>query len=218
MPLVDGPTVIPSGGLYDQVIFDWALGDDREFIRTLAQALLPAGSVPVSAYLTIKSNPTDIDVDAIIQLQITTVQTVSGIITPPGTAWILLFHIFSSGYQAFVSAGQVYFYDMRVILSDGSTWTMENGQIVFIQGVTQTDSNAIPPAPPDNGLPNFIGYISGPPTTGGPYNLGDWGRNINPKSGQPSGWTCIASGLGAPKGTMGAAVWRTDGIVGDTDV
>ena len=208
MPFLDGPTVIESGGNYGEFIGDWALGDDRIITRTIAAALLQAGDAITDAYFMLKQNLTDLDVNAILGLHITTALQSIGQITG-SNPFQLQFVAFSNAYQSKVTDSTIYYYSIRIVTQKGNTWTCETGTVQFQDTAVLTDAAAVTPAPFDNGFPTFKGYTGGPPTVGGPYVVGDWFRNQNPQSGEPSGWTCIAAGS--------PGTWRTDGIVGDTD-
>lgn len=201
MALVDSASIL---GGSNQSINDWYLGDDREFTGNVAGLLDPADPNLAKAFFTLKLNPNDPDANAILQVAITTGASAHGQITAPA---ILAFHIFSVDYQSFVNAGTQYNWDFRVITTGGSTITIANGTVAFVQNVTQTNNAGTPAAKPLNGNPQFRGFAFGPPTAG-IFNTGDFYRNQIPQSGDPSGWVCV---IGGAPGT-----WRTDGIVGDT--
>jgi|SRR5215471_13790268 len=192
---------------YGNFIADWILGDDRQFIRQLGSLI--AGDAPTDAWFTIKASPTDTDSQALVLVHITTTLGQNGQIvnTPP---WTLNIHIFGNSIASALP-WMTYWYDIKIATApSGAIWTIENGTIAFQPSITNIENPGLAPMPlGNNGIPRFIGWIGGPPRTGGPYSVGDWGRNLNPQAGEPSGWTCIAAG--AP------GTWRTDGIVGSSD-
>lgn len=204
MPLVDN-----SALAYDNVIYDWIAGDSREFVRAYTFVAPNAGDSVVAAFLTLKQNPNDIDQNALLQIKITQVASANGIVAIAGAVSNLQFIIFAAQYQAQVQAGTVYYYDIRLQTANGLSFTAETGTIFFKQGVTQAFASGTPAAQPDQGLPIFRGFASAAPIQGGPYVVGDYFLNNNPVSGAPTGWQCIAGGI--------PGVWRTSGIVGDTD-
>jgi hypothetical protein len=175
----------------NNVINDWIAGNSRIFNRTYVFTDEEAADSIAAAFLTIKLNPNDLDANALLQVKITQILTVNGVVTPPGT---MEFAIFASQYNAQVNAGTTYYYDITIITAAGYTYTAETGTIFFQQGVTQADAAGTPSAQPDQGIPIFRGYAAQPPTTGGPYNLGDTFNNNNPVVGGPSGWICTAAG------------------------
>lgn len=208
--LVDGPTATPN---LDNFISDWFIGDTRQFNRTVPTADLVAGDAISDAYLTIKAAESDSDANAIGQLHITTALTNQGQITGPvGGNYTLLFNVFGTLIQN-LNAGQIYYYDIRLVGSVSlATWIVENGQIQFRQNTTQAQPGNAPTFLPNSGIPvykGFLGDITKVPA--GIYNVGDYFRNQNPVSGAPSGWTCVGAG------DETTSVWRTDGIIGDTN-
>jgi hypothetical protein len=211
MPTLNDTDAIISG--YGQEISDWALGDDRIFTGNVSG--LPASDPSlVDAYFTLKSSPNSIDANAILQKHITQVLSAAGQITAIGGKFVaLLLHVFSADYEGLVNSGQVYYWDFRVITTDGATWTIAQGQVQFVQNVTQTNVAGTPSSLPNEGQPRFRGFLSAHPNAipgfNGIFNQGDWFRNANAASGEPSGWVAINA-------CFDATGFRTDGIVGDT--
>lgn len=190
----------------NNIIYDWVAGNSRIFTRQYAFTAPDAGDSIVAAFLTIKENPLALDANALLQIKITQAASSNGIVTPPG---MMQFNIFAAQYNALVNAGTSYYYDITIITTDGHTLTIEDGVIYFQQGVTQADAAGTPSAQPDQGIPMFRGFASAAPTSGGPYNVGDYFLNSVPISGGPTGWQCVAAGT--------PGTWRTSGIVGNTD-
>ena len=213
MPLQDTATII---GGYNQVINDWALGDDRILTGQYTGSSSFDPSI-ATAYFTLKLNPNDIDSNAILQTKITQTPGPNGYISQdPVTNFfnILTFHIFAGNYQVFVTPGTNYWWDVRIITASGTTYTVATGTVQFIQNVTQTNASGIPAPPftlPNAGIPRFRGFVSTRPDLIVGYNfvdvVGDFYRKLVPQPGNPVGYICVQSG--AP------GTWVGDGIVGD---
>lgn len=193
MPLNDIDTIVDG---YDQEITDWQLGDDRIFSGNVAEVIAGSSGVLTDAIFTLKLNPADLDINALLQLRVTTAPTTHGRITAPATISI---HVFSPDYADLVAFGPVYYWDFRVICDDGTTITVATGTVQFKQHPTQTNAAGTPSVfpgvgvPPNNGQPRFRGFASGPPTVG-IYNIGDLLFNSVPSVNGPMAWTCVAGG------------------------
>jgi len=206
-------TVSILGG-YDQIIIDWALGDDRVFSGNIAP-LLQTGDTVTDCYFTLKASPPLPDAQSIIQKHITTTASQAGQITG-GTN--ILVNVFSADYEGLVFVGPVYYWDFRVITVLGHTYTVATGQVSYRTNVTQTNIAGTPgplPMGPNNGQPRFRGFCGKNPmfisSIAGTFVKGDYFRNGDPQSGEPSGWVCTIGGA-----LPGGATFRTDGIVGNS--
>lgn len=205
-----------NGG-FGQSIVDWALGDDRVFEGDLSPILAPplTGEVPSFGWFTLKANPNVPDADAIIQVPVGFGAAIGGVgLTNPFEGYC---QIFSSSYEGLVSAGPIYYWDIRAVTDAGRTITVATGNVAFVQNVTQSNANGTPgplPQGPNGGQPRFRGFISGnpqftPPALVGTFVTGDWFRVRNPVLGGPTGWTCT---IGGSPGT-----WEADGGVAGDD-
>jgi len=127
---------------YDATIVDEdgeipTLGDDVSILRTVTGLL--SGQSLVKAWLTIKSRFTDTDSEALLQLEITTVDSAAGQITEDGTGDVegeLLFRIAGATDYENLVALKNYPYDIQVLLDDGVIATLEVGRIRWERQVT----------------------------------------------------------------------------------
>lgn len=199
MPLVDTTSLL---GGFGQEIVDWALGDDRLFEGNIQPILPDPGQI---AYFTLKASPNAPDANAIIQ------------VSAPVSGNIITLSVSSVTYQSLVSAGPVYYWDVRVVTIDGRTITIATGVVAFVQNVTQTNAAGTPgpiPRGPNNGQPQFRGWTIGNPNLQlnppivGTFVAGDWYRQRNPVPNGPSGWVCT---IGGNPGT-----WVADGGVSNS--
>jgi hypothetical protein len=119
-------------------VYLWKLvvGDTWELRRTYTG--LTSGASITKAYWTVKQNATDTDATAKYQIAITTTSTSSGQIIDGTTngGSIELAFIASATQSATLTPGQEYVYDVQVIDSNGSLYTLELGTICPQQGVT----------------------------------------------------------------------------------
>ena len=100
--------------------------------------IVPSGLTVTKAYLTVKTNQTDNDGSALFQKSITTTNTAgTGQIEDAGSSGtaVLRFDITSTNSQAPAKDTLVYF-SLRVIYSDGTDITLENGQTSFMSSTT----------------------------------------------------------------------------------
>ena len=178
---------------YNKVISDWVALDSRQFVRDVT-SVLDVGDSPVAAVLTIKASPADTDANAIIQL------TVISILGPNGqiVGNVLTINVQPAGMGP-VNVGSVYDYDIVIFTANNFRYTVETGQIIFLQNTGQEQIGSQPGFLPNNGIPVFRGFASAPPgSPGGPLNvianLGDYFMNSVPAVGQPAGWMCSVGG------------------------
>jgi hypothetical protein len=112
------------------------LGDDVQVVRSVT-GLTTAQTID-KAWLTVKSAQTAADADAALQLSITTSLTAAGQITDDGTGATtgeVTFTIASTDYTDIVP-GYSYWYDVKLLLSDGQVSTLEVGRVTWNQGIT----------------------------------------------------------------------------------
>jgi len=117
------------------------LGDDLRIIRTVTGLL--SGQIIEKAWLTIKNRFTDLDADALLQLEITAVDSAAGQITEDGTGDVvgeLLFRLAGVTDYANLLALKNYPYDIQVLLDDGVINTLEVGRIRWERQVTLSRS------------------------------------------------------------------------------
>lgn len=203
---------------FGNLIVDWQLGDDRVIQRSVLSSYLVSGDVLSDAFFTVKTSPTDIDANALIQKHITT----SGLVSGQITGLNLVFNIFSADYEGLISAGTVAYYDIRIISAFGHTVTIETGEIEFQQNVTQANKSGVPAVFPADGQPRFRGFTSQRPDlvpfNNGLFNTGDFYVSSNPSNGHgfmffcliggaPGTWVALqnfsASGIQGPPGPQG---------------
>jgi len=104
--------------------------------------IVPPGLTVTKAYLTVKTNQTDVDGSALFQKIITTSNVAgTGQIEDAGSSGIavLRFDITSANTAATTKDTFVYF-SLRVIYSDGTDITLENGQTSFMSSTTGATS------------------------------------------------------------------------------
>jgi hypothetical protein len=98
---------------------------------------LPAGRSLVKAWFTVKRNKTDLDNDAILQLDITTALTSKGQITDAtGMAVDALIFFVTAAQSVTIGALRRYYYDVQIKLDNAEIATPEIGTIQLDQGVT----------------------------------------------------------------------------------
>lgn len=115
-------------------------GDTWKFLRTYTG--LTTGVTISKVYLTIKNDPTDADVSALIQRSITTSATAAGQITDASTSdGTIAFNVIVLDTQSDdLTPLEDYYYDFQGIGSDGAVYTFETGIITPAQGVTTASS------------------------------------------------------------------------------
>ncbi len=128
---------------YNAQISGFATGDDLLVRRTIDRSAsnLPAGVVIAQAWFTVKEEESDIDLDAIVQKDITTIDvSATGQIEEDGSASggdadpILRFDLTDSDTRAIGTPHR--FYDIQVKTDTGSIYTGEKGEIWGIGDVT----------------------------------------------------------------------------------
>ncbi len=125
-----------SAPAYRQRIRDFVCGDSLRVERTILS--LPTGLTVSKAWLTIKSEATDLDAAAIVQLSITSTLTSAGQITDVGTTsgdGAVRFTLLPA-QTLLLTPEQVYVWDIQILLSDGGIYTPGMGTIVGEQQVT----------------------------------------------------------------------------------
>lgn len=117
-----------------------APGDDYDVERTVAG--LPAGQTITRAWLTVKTVATDPDVNAVVQLEITTTATAAGQITDDGAGdqeGKVLFQLNASQTRAIGT--RLRLYDIQIRTSASKIYTLETGDIAALaEEVTQDDT------------------------------------------------------------------------------
>jgi hypothetical protein len=211
-------TAVVVGG-FDQIIDDWAWGDDQQFAGDVQLSPQPPPPTDLSltdAYFTLKQapNPAIPDADALIQVHITQVSSVGGIISAGlgGALSNLLIKISSGSYQGINSIvpGAQYLWDIRVITTAGVTFTVATGSMQFVPNETQTNKAGTPAAFPNDGQPRFRGFIdqnpNGVPGLTSIFNAGDFYFNSNPINGNGVGWQCFIGGAPGTWEAMGLSL------------
>ena len=112
------------------------IGDDFTIQRTYTD--VPVGSAIAKAWLTIKESDRQLDIDALMQLDITTALTANGQITDADAADGTISMVFKLPRAKTVLATPRLDYglDVQVLASDGLIHTMELSAIFFVRGRT----------------------------------------------------------------------------------
>ena len=111
-------------------------GDTWKFIRTYTG--LTTGVTISKVYMTVKNDPTDTDITALVQRSITTASTAAGQITDASTSdGAIAFNVIILDTQSvLLTPLEDYYYDLQGIGDDGAIYTFETGIITPAQGVT----------------------------------------------------------------------------------
>lgn len=125
---------------YAGLITGLVIGNDFDFERTLTD--VPVGAVLSKAWLTIKNNWWDADVDAIIQKAITSSANPGvGQITDTGADEIgTVFFQLTNTDTSLLYPDRIYWYDCQVKTNTGKIYTAEKGNFIPASRITQTTS------------------------------------------------------------------------------
>lgn len=122
-------------------IKDFVAGDDLQITRTITN--VPSGAALTKAWFTVKSKQGDLDVDAIIQKEITTADVSgTGQITDDGSgdqSAAVRFDLVQADTLK-LEGRAIYLYDIQVLTDGGAVYTPETGRITAKLGVT-TDTS-----------------------------------------------------------------------------
>lgn len=112
------------------------MGDDFTVERTYTS--VPVGGTITKAWFTVKASDRALDVDALMQLDITTALTANGQITDDDTTDGIIAMVFKLPRAKTILAtpSLQYGYDVQVLASDGLIHTMELGTVSFTRGRT----------------------------------------------------------------------------------
>lgn len=114
-------------------------GDHCTVTRPVTGLTSSPDQVIAKAWLTVKLNLTDADVDAKLQLEITTTLTADGQITDDGTgdtAGEVQFVVSGTDYDD-LSPDVSYWFDIQLLLNDGVISTLERGRVKWEAEVTE---------------------------------------------------------------------------------
>lgn len=115
---------------------DHVAGDALEIEGTVTGDAITAGATVTKAYLTVKADEADAD-PGILQLIITETLTAAGQITnTPNVSAKLLFTL-TSANTALFTPGELLFYDIRGLLSNGNPFTAEAGTLIAKAPITK---------------------------------------------------------------------------------
>jgi hypothetical protein len=123
------------------VINDIVEGDNYDIRRTITN--IPSGQTLTQAWLTVKSSLADPDVNAIVQLSITTSLTSAGQITDDGAdqTGALIFTLTGPQTRAIGDQSPTLLsFDIQLLTSTGKIYTLEIGTISALQDVTLSTS------------------------------------------------------------------------------
>ena len=120
---------------YRQKIRDFVAGDSLRIDRTVRG--IPSGVTISKGYITIKTNQTDVDASAVLQLSITSTLSASGQITDTGAdgTGAVRFTL-SPANTLLLTPGTSYFFDIELIMSDAGIFTISKGTIKGLQQIT----------------------------------------------------------------------------------
>jgi hypothetical protein len=134
---------------FTKVISDFTAGDDFRYkpdAYILPDELKEEAATVTKAWMTIKVAPNDEDVDAVIQKEITPVESADGqvtqaVIDPILSSNQLEMHFnLNSAVTILLIPELNYFYDIRLLTSNGLLKVIERGLIYAFQGVTKRSS------------------------------------------------------------------------------
>lgn len=114
---------------YAGIITNFVAGDHIDIERTITT--LPSGQIISNAWFTVKNKRNDLDIDALIQKEITTILTSgTGWIEDTGTDTIGLIHFFLTPDDTMIlTAFAEYHYDIQIKTNAGMIYTPEIGTI-----------------------------------------------------------------------------------------
>mgnify|MGYP001560372814 CR=1 FL=1 len=120
---------------YRQRIRDFVCGDSLRIDRTVRG--VPSGVTISKSYLTIKTNQTDIDASAVLQLSVTSTLTSSGQVTDTGAdgTGAVRFTL-SPANTLLLTPSTSYYFDIELIMSDAGIFTISKGTIKGLQQIT----------------------------------------------------------------------------------
>ncbi len=121
----------------DELILDIVSGEDRELPRTIDMTPIDPDTLS-KAWLTVKANEDDADVDAIFQKIITTALSADGQIDDSGSADLSahLYFLIPSADTDLLTPGQYYFYDIKGLSSSGAKKVLEGGRMIANHPIT----------------------------------------------------------------------------------
>lgn len=120
----------------DAIINNFAVGDDFDVEREITG--IPDGATLTKAWLTVKTRPVDVDVDAIFQIEITTAYVSgAGQITDDGADGTggVRFEV-SKTNSALLQPERKYYFDVQVKSNTGKIYTPYAGTIRGRRGMT----------------------------------------------------------------------------------
>ena len=111
-------------------IEDYIAGD--AFIVSFSITSWPAAETAATAYLTVKDSLDDADGSATYQKTVTAVAGSHGVISTTGGAGSVTgYFLISKTDSALTSPRRRYFYDVKLITSDGDPWTVFRGNMIM---------------------------------------------------------------------------------------
>lgn len=124
-------SIVDSGGSSP------SFGDHVTVTRSVTD--IPAGDSLASAKLTVKRQPSDADVDAVLQLSITGSPSGDGQITDTGDGdetGAVTFTISGADYDD-LAPDVIYHYDIELTTTEGVVSTLERGRLNFVRDITR---------------------------------------------------------------------------------
>jgi hypothetical protein len=137
----NNPLTITTYSSFTKVIREFTAGEFYPLTRcfTLPCEAQENNETVVTAYLTVKADPTDADADALIAKTITTtLSSTHGQIVADGTnASLAEFKFYLQGTETVLLDPETpYFYDIKYVTSGSKPYVPERGRLFAYQGVT----------------------------------------------------------------------------------
>lgn len=120
---------------YRQRIANFVCGDSLRIDRTVRG--IPSGVTISKSYFTVKTNQTDVDASAVLQLSVTSTLTSSGQVTDTGSdgTGAVRFTL-SPANTLLLTPSTSYYFDIQLVLSDSGLYTISKGTIKGLQQIT----------------------------------------------------------------------------------
>ncbi len=120
---------------YRQKIRDFVCGDSLRIDRTVRG--IPSTLTITKSWFTVKTNATDVDASAVLQLSVTSTLTSSGQVTDTGSdgTGAVRFTVAPS-QTLLLTPGFSYYFDIQILLSDSGLYTISKGSIKGLQQIT----------------------------------------------------------------------------------
>ena len=120
---------------YRQKIRDFVCGDSLRIDRTVRG--IPSTLTITKSWFTVKTNATDVDASAVLQLSVTSTLTSSGQVTDTGSDGTGAVRFTVAPSQTLLLTPNIsYYFDIQILLSDSGLYTISKGSIKGLQQIT----------------------------------------------------------------------------------